>query len=189
MPAQWGSMAATVEASPLKYTSVFGSTVPRFSAKYYGASVRTARRRLRAAAPPTDPSRAAQACKEEVYDINHAHKADLVTSVQRSPLKLSHMRPGRPRMTVRARPESSRPRAATGVALRSLTAAALRSTPSPTRARRSTPTSRTSAPWWICCRTCPSTTRSCAPKRSGSRAGGRTSPRCAPAARPKPRPR
>ena len=39
MPAHWGTMEENIIASPVKY-SVLKSEVPRFDAKYYGASVR-----------------------------------------------------------------------------------------------------------------------------------------------------
>ena len=39
MPAHWGTMEENIAASPLQY-STLKSVVPRFDAKYYGASVR-----------------------------------------------------------------------------------------------------------------------------------------------------
>eukprot|EP01047_Picozoa_sp_COSAG01_P074945 COSAG01_NODE_12685_length_1700_cov_1.673329_3_plen_233_part_00 len=72
-----------METSPLRYSNVFKSDVPRFDAKYYGAS----------------------SCKTEVYDINQGHKSSLSTGVEKSPMLLSHMKPGRPRMTY-AKPDT-----------------------------------------------------------------------------------
>ena len=70
-------MSENIAESPQKYSTVFESVVPRFDAKYYGASI----------------------CKEETYNINQGGKTDLSTGVAQSKQMLSHMRGGKPRMT------------------------------------------------------------------------------------------
>lgn len=69
-------MEDNIKESTQKY-SVFRSEVPRFDAKYYGASI----------------------CKEEQYNINQGRKTDLATGVANSAQVLSSMRGDRPRMT------------------------------------------------------------------------------------------
>eukprot|EP01043_Picozoa_sp_COSAG02_P033485 COSAG02_NODE_2288_length_9212_cov_11.304071_4_plen_153_part_00 len=131
----WAAVRLTIgwsvrlrQASPLKY-STLKSEVPRFDAKYYGASVRWPRLR------PSSSRRAAQwrpgvacresgaiaraaclfptlslfhagccaqTCKTEVYDINHGHKTDLATGVEKSARLLSSTRGTKDRFKVRS---------------------------------------------------------------------------------------